>query len=138
MRKFVKKNRKSGAVLAFLTAVSDAKHPFGRIEPSAKLVLFTWNDDQADSSKYYMPDDEIVERPKVFSEALFTIPADGETLVQAQLPDGATVRHLGQVYKATADEPFEFCTAIPGEFVFEVEPAFPFQHQLIRIIAHAV
>jgi hypothetical protein len=138
MPKYIKKDTATGAIRSFFGTVAAVDYPMHLVEADATLVVYPWTEAQADSGRFYMPGDELVERPKLFEQEELTIPADGETKVTAELRKGTVVRFNGEVTKAGKKQPFEFSTAVAGEYIFEVEPPFPLQHQRLRILAHEV
>ena len=138
MPKYIKKDAATGAIRLFFATSSEVDYPLDLVEPGVTLVVYSWTEDQTDTSRFYMPDDQVVERPCVFENNLITIPADGETKVRVDLPAGTIVRYGGETRTADAEEMFEFSSAVPGEFVFSVEGPFPYQPQTVRIIADAL
>jgi hypothetical protein len=138
MPKYIKKDAVTGAIRSFFGTPPDMNFPPDMIEIDATLAVFPWTKAQADSGRFYMPGDELIERPKLFEMEDITIPADGETKVTAELRKGTVVRFNGEVTTAGKKQPFEFSTSVAGEYLFEVEPPFPLQHQRLRIVAHEV
>jgi hypothetical protein len=138
MPKYIKKETATGAIRSFFSTAAAVDYPVGLIAHDETLVVFAWTEGQTDSGRFYMPGDELIERPRLFRQDEISVPADGEAKVSAELVKDTVVRHNGEERTAGKRQPFQFSSAVPGEFVFEIDPPFPYQRQIVRITAHAV
>lgn len=96
------------------------------------IVEGQWND-----IVWYFPGGERTARPKVFDRERVEIVADGIDLLAVHDVPAGTEITMDRVTDVVDDGVWEFVTAIPGRYVLDVEPPFPFQIQRVEIIANA-
>jgi hypothetical protein len=138
MPKYIIKEAATGLIRKFVTTPPNVEYPTQFVEADATLLELDWAEGQADSSRFYVLGNDLLERPKLFEQDEISIPADGVTKVTALLLKGTAVRFNGEVTTAGKRQPFEFIAEVAGEYIFEIEPPFPLQRQRLRIIAHEV
>ncbi len=90
--------------------------------------------DAVDGEKQYMLAGAPTDRPTLSCLASYVIAADGVVEVSFPLPSGTVVRYAGAQFTSTG-EPFAFTTDIPGTYVFDVEPPFPYIPRILMIEA---
>ncbi|WP_173087384.1 hypothetical protein [Devosia sp. 1635] len=91
-----------------------------------------------DDGRWYALAGSPVPRPMLFPRPTMGLPADGVAVLRADnVPAGTRVRVDRGEWGPIDDGVFEFVTAIAGEYAIDLEPPFPFQHQTVRVIAHA-
>lgn len=78
------------------------------------------------------------ERPQVeVPQGYYGIDADGEQEVTFPVPVGTKVRLNGGAWQECDDGVFEFATDVPGEYVFDVRPPFPYVEASFTLTAEA-
>lgn len=101
--------------------------------PGDGILSGRWDDRQ-----WYVVAGSPNARPKLFPFELIQLPADGATPLKVTgIPAGALVRLGAGDWLEITDGEFEFITAFPGEWRLEVLMAFPFQDQVVRVVANA-
>ncbi len=91
-----------------------------------------------DSTQWVNEEGDLTDRPALDAPATASIVADGVAEVTFPLPAGTMVLFNG-VAAVTDGDDFGFTTDIPGTYVFEFSPPFPFIPCTLTIeAAHAV
>ncbi|SFV33139.1 hypothetical protein SAMN05216456_1898 [Devosia crocina] len=90
---------------------------------------------QSDPSLHSVRYGKVTDRPKV-AEDRYEVPADGNSEVSFDLPQGTEIWHEGE--QLTGEGPFVFRVAVPGTYGFAILPPFPYRQQFVEIVAHAV
>lgn len=84
----------------------------------------------------YVLDGAPADRPAAIDKTEWTLPDDGGS-VQFPVPENTIVRYEGEA-STVGDGAFEFEGDTPGEYRFEIEPPFPYQRQLLRIVVREI
>lgn len=87
-----------------------------------------------DGETHYMVAGAPEPRPTLAGAFSFTIAADAQEEVTVPLPVGTTITFRGET-DVTADDLFAFTTDIPGRYVFDFAPPFPYIPRTITIEA---
>ena len=89
MPRYVMKETATGLVRKFITTPPDIEYPAEFVDNDATLIEFDWAEGQADSSRFYMPADELVERPQAeIAVAVSDVQAEAERRIIARYPLG--------------------------------------------------
>ncbi len=87
-----------------------------------------------DSTQWVNEEGSLTDRPVLAAPATASIVADGLEEVAFTLPAGTIVRFNGAAAVTDGDD-FGFTTDIPGTYVFEFSPPFPFIPRTLTIEA---
>lgn len=91
---------------------------------------------ELDGATQYVVEGAPAERPVLLDKTEWTLPDDGGS-VQFPVPENTVVRYEGEA-SAVDDGAFEFEGDTPGEYRFMIEPPFPYQRQLLRIVVREI
>lgn len=93
-------------------------------------------DVQLNAATQYIVDGAAADRPAVVEKLFWSLPDEAESL-SFPVPNGTVVRYDGG--EAVVDDgAFEFGSDVPGNFLFVIEPPFPYQRQELRVSVREV
>lgn len=128
--RYLKYRTDTGEIIATGTC-SNEEHCFLQMEDAEnEHILF---DVSADDATQWIDDQgDLTDRPLLAVPESASIAADGIAEVAGALPAGTVVRFNG-VLAITDGNDFGFTTDMPGTYVFDFEPPFPFIPRTLTI-----
>lgn len=87
-----------------------------------------------DETEYLVGGETLTPRPSMGLDPEYSLAADGVAVLSLDVPAGALVHFNGE--KHPVDAGIQFRTNVPGEYLFEITPPFPYmpQHVLVRAV----